>query len=478
MNKFLKLNELYTLIAGIATISILGFLAIYFYEERIFNLDPSFILFKIIAHDSLAIQNQRFINFFTQSFPYLGLKLNLPLIHIAKLYSISFIIFQFVLFLILTKVIKHYFMAIGLLLFNTLMVTHIFYWTPSELIQGLSILFIFFALLESPKKEPDQSKSYLKHLFCCALVFTICFSHPLIIFPFTFGLLFLFINHKNKFKTLIFYLFIGVVIYSLKAVFLNNYYDFSSLETVENFINYFPNYATPSLISFLENLVTNYIFITLLLFGLAVYYIWNRSFLKLALILGFFIFYALLINVCFPSVQFQAYLEAQYLPLNFFVIYPLVIDILPKYGDRPLTVILITGVIIVSLFRIYNTHNLYTERVSWNKDLITKCRSINEDKIILLDKQLPKEILFRTWSLSFEYWLISTIEFSKTQSIVALRNESEFDAYLDEPKMFLGKWNKMSYHWLNDRYFIFKDTLSTYKKLNWDELNKISNYQE
>ena len=470
MDKLHTANRRYTLFVGIATFIVLGLLSIHFYKERVFFLDLSYILFKIIQQNSLDIQINRFVSSFTQAFPYVGVQLNLPLSQIAKLYSISFVVFQFTTFLILLKFLKHDFLALGLLLLNTLIVTHIFYWTPSELIQGMAILFLFLAVLDQLVSQPRPNYFFLKHISCMLLLVTVCFAHPLIIFPLVFAQLFMMSNYNSKIKTILFYLFSTVIIYYLKSILLSNDYDASHTKQIENLIDLFPDYATHSLTNFFGYLLKEYLFMTLLFLGLTLYYIWQKCFIKLLLIIGFFTFYTLLINVCFPKVEFQAYLESQYLPLSFFLIFPLVTEVLPKYANRRLTYLLLTILLISSIFRIYKAHTLYTERVEWNRDLLAKCRLANKDKLILLDKELPKEVIFRSWALGFESWIQSTIENSKTQSIVAVRNEKIFDNYLDKPNYFLVKWNTLPYHYLNSDYFILEDTMSTYQKIALDEL--------
>jgi hypothetical protein len=179
-----RLNQM-----GVLTYIILLIFALYFYLERTVFIDISFHLFYILKDDSFAIQNYRFAAAFTQLFPLMGSKMGLGLDNIAKLYSIGFGVFYFMIFTFIAYGLKLWRYAMIMLLFSTMMIAHTFYWIQSEFPQGLAMMVLYFALLDYIDKKPESHKIWF--LALGVLLFTVAFSHPLMIFPFAFFSLFL-----------------------------------------------------------------------------------------------------------------------------------------------------------------------------------------------------------------------------------------------------------------------------------------------
>jgi len=465
----LKLTNKFILFLGSSTFGILALFSLHFYKERAFFLDLSYILYLIIKDNCLAIQVNRFVSFFTQGVAYSAMKLGLPLENIAQLYSLSFVVFQYLIFLVILKIAKDKWMALGLVLFNTLMVTHTFYWPTNELLQGMAVLFLFFALLNK-SYNAEGFKKLLVHLLAIGSLITTCFAHPLLNIPVAFGLILIATKDIKQLKSTGLY-FIGLVsLYIIKQIYFSNYYDAYSMEGLENFIKLFPNYYTESMHNFFNFLIRDYYLFMLALIACTIFYIKERKFLRLALVLLSVVVYTLMINVSFPKNVNQFYIEAQYLILSVFVILPLVLDIIPSIKNEKLLIAGISIVLIISLIRIYSTHDLYTERLEWNRNLLAKSRAIGKDKLILMDKELPKETLLLTWAMAYETWIMSTVENGATQSIVALKNEKKLDEFMDQRKVFLSKWIQDTYFKHPRKYFIFPDTMNTYRKFSLEEI--------
>ena len=102
-NRFIEKQT--SLIGNIAFL-VLAIMAIVFWRERTIMLDASFQSFDVINKGKLAIQVQRFGAAFVQMFPLLTSKLGLPLKAILISYSLSFIIFHYLMFLICNYILK------------------------------------------------------------------------------------------------------------------------------------------------------------------------------------------------------------------------------------------------------------------------------------------------------------------------------------------------------------------------------------
>jgi hypothetical protein len=190
----------YTTLFGHVTFGVLAVLALVFWRERTMMLDASFQSFDIINNGKLAIQVQRFGAAFVQSFPLLASKMGLSLKIVLMSYSLAFVLFHWLCFFICDKLLKNKNLALGVLLWYVLMTAHTFYWAQNEVIQGISLIFVYFALLihrlEFSKLRwwdyplPILSGSAIS----IGLSFTLVYFHPLIIFPFCFMWFYFFIN--------------------------------------------------------------------------------------------------------------------------------------------------------------------------------------------------------------------------------------------------------------------------------------------
>jgi len=180
--------------------------------------------------------------------------------------------------------------------------------------------------------------------------------------------------------------------------------------------------------------------------------------------LTFFFGFALLVNVSLPNVKEQFYMEGQYLVMSLFVILPFIFDFLPIIKSNGVKTSLVLGIVFISLFRIYNTHTIYTERLNWNKNLLTETANLKNPKLIINRNQIPIDTLLMTWGSSYEFWLISTVEQGKSRSVIITDNENELDWAMHERKTFLGRWDLKKYNELNRKYFKFNDTINSYKK--------------
>jgi len=447
---------------GSISYTVLLVFALLFYKERTMFLDVAYVLFNLIAENALAIQVNRFVSMFTQCFGLFASKAGLPLNQVILIHSAGFIIYYYTIFLVLCLFIKNKKMALGLLLFNTLMVTHTFYWTPSELIQGMAFVFVYFALLQKSLEQVPY-KPIVLILTGFALV-TACFAHPLLNIALIFGIAYFSLNYTSERKFLIINTVAIIGLFIIKATIFSNEYDSSSMSGLRNFVTLFPNYFTYSSKQFLLYCFRDYYFVSILLVVLSAFYLIKKSYLKLILMLSFFFGFALLVNIFFSDVKEQFYMEGQYLVMSLFVILPFIYDFLPIIRNNSVKTGLVLCVIFVSLFRIYNTHYMYTERLNWNRNLLAETANLKNPKLIINRDQIPIDKLLMTWGSSYEFWLISTVEQGESRSIIITDKENELDWTMHKRKIFLSRWDFKKYSELNPKYLKFNDTINSYQK--------------
>ncbi len=421
-------------------------------------MDIAYHLFCILKDNNFAIQNYRFGAFFTQLFPLISSRCGFSLNNIALSYSVSFTLLPLITFLIIHLGIKNSKVSVAYLLFVVLITTHTFYWIQSELPQALAFFFVLLALMENTVNKVKETSPYFWPI-AGTVIFVVCFTHPLTFCPFLFAILYYYILYPNKRK--IFYalsLFYGLLL-TIKSLFFKTPYESQAMIGINNFKLLFPHYFNlQSHKNLIQYFIHDYYFALLLFIICLVYWFRQHQYKKILLLASFFIGYCFLINVTYPTGADQFYLENQYLILAFFVCLPFVFEILPSIKNSKIQFGILSVIFIISFLRIINTHKFYTNRLQWNRNLLTQTESLPNKKLILPVAKAPIDTLLMTWASSYEFWLLSTMEQGVSRSIIIEEKENEFNDALFANKSFVSQWGMFDYNTLNKKYFIFTDT--------------------
>lgn len=447
---------------GVAAYLMFFLFAILFFRERTIFIDVSFILYEIIRDNELAVQVYRFGSGITQSFILLGRRLDMSLEHIMLLYSAGVAFYYFVCYIICGRVLKRYDVALGLLLFNILFVTDTFYWIQAELPQGVAMLFVLLAFVQS---DIAKKGGVLIYLLTAALVITVSFFHPLLFIPGLYIVLF----HTSKWdrienkKLFYFSVIVFVIAQLVKAKWFGNPYDTEATQKKENLKLFFPNYLDLySTKTFIKNWLGSFIWIPISSLFIIVVTIVKRRWVELALFLGFMVGYTILICASYPNEQTQAfYIENLFLPLAIIIAIPFIYNVIPQLNKK-LTIGLFLLVIIMGCIRIYNKHHFYSERIAWEREFL---KEHIDEKVIVDSKLVPMQKVIMTWGTCYEFWLLSTIEYGRTASIIIHDNpESMLMSHWDT-RYFKTAWGAETYDQLPEQYFKFQDTVTAYKVL-------------
>lgn len=445
-------------IAGIVVYAVLCGLAILFYKERMALPDDANYVFELVTNGGhFAIFHHRFISVLTQWLPFAAIKLGYSLQSVTLLYSLNLTVFYALCYLVCGFVCRDYKAALAMLLSYLLFSSHTFYWAVPELGQGISLLFILFALL-SRRESMGAAQIVLSGAL---IVFAVC-AHALALFVLVFMLLYLWLHQRQNRRPLIIAAGWVVVALLFKSLFLRDEYDQHALGGLRNFIKLFPDYfSTESMRYFLSYCLGAYAWIPIILIINSIHYIRSRSWLKLGLMFCFCIGYLLLTTIAFPDVQGNGfYSENLFLPLASFLCIPLVYDVLPSLR-APLPTLAVFAVMLTGLLRIWIFHGFYSGRLAWQRGLI---RQYDNRKVILDEGQFPKDTLLIGWSSPYELWLLSTIEQNRTASILIT---PEPDRYMqsvgDNRHVFMPAFNLYDYSSVSPRYFMFRDTVHSYE---------------
>jgi hypothetical protein len=286
----------------------------------------------------------------------------------------------------------------------------------------------------------------------------------LIMIPLSYGVLFLFVNDKERmtFKkgTIVAGLFITAIV--VKSVFFKEQYDSNAMEGVKNFKTLFPDYFNlHSNRVFLKNCLLKYQWIPICFLAITIVYIRAKQWLKLSLFLAYTIGFMALVNISYHSSGTQEfYIENLYMPLGFLLGLPLIYDVWPVLNTKSWGQCVVAFFFITCLVRIYLGHGFYTNRLNWQRNFLAKH---SHEKLIVNASHLPMKILLMPWGSPYEFWLLSTTEQKQTASIVFSEHFNEVTWAANIPDGFLTTWGSFSYKELNKNYFIFTDSVSVYR---------------
>jgi len=234
---------------------------------------------------------------------------------------------------------------------------------------------------------------------------------------------------------------------------------------LKNIISLFPNYFNvASNKNFFKYLLYDYYFLPICLLLNSISYTITKQYNKLILGLMFFVGYALLINLSYPTGADQFYLENQYLILSIIVGFPFAYDFLPSIKEGKTQILIIGFIALAGIFRIYNNHYMYTNRLNWYRKTLADTSALPQKKLVIPADKAPKDLLLMTWGSSYEFWLLSTIEEGVSRSIIIEETANEFDWAMSNNKAFIAKWGTFDYDKLNPEYFKFYDESPYVKK--------------
>lgn len=436
-------------------------LSILFYKERIIFSDAAFYIFRMVAKGELVVPHARYIASITEIFPLLAVKLGLPLKTVILSYSIAFTLYFSACYWVTGHVLRQYHLALVLLLFNTIFITHTFYWMLSELTLGIALMIVILAY--TCQKEFNNLKTIPLSLVILGIC-TVAFAHPLIFIPFVYC--FFFLAYKKKYiidgKTMRLTITFFTLSFVMKRLFLTSQYESqaggSIKEIPDKALHIFNLHSTQQ---FFNNCLHIYYWIPILFLLIVVWYAVKKEWLHLWVFTAFTVGYLVLVFTSYDtSDTSDVYIENLLIPIGIFLAMPFAFHILPKMQKKNIGWALILLIMFSGGIRIYNASKPYAHRLNWERNYLTA--NLNT-KLVINSKKLPADVLMITWGIPFEVWLLSTIEYNKTVSIAARDNVDEILWATGETRSFIDNWEVTPYNKLPPKYFKFTDSISVYK---------------
>lgn len=451
-NQQLDEKKLYYL--GFLPYILLIIFSIVFYKERTVVFDNAYYIFDMVQSGKFCIERNRFISIIPQIFSYLFIKLNAPIKWVAISFSIGHCLYSIVIYTIIGQYFKNYKNAISLLLYDFLLVSYTFYWNVSELYLAIPLLLLLITWIQS---KPLSGLSWIEYLIILLMSATVAYAHPLIIFPLAFLLIYFYLDQSLPIEKVGFVLFSILIFYIFNRIFPLDNYESGKISALKNIVHLFPHYIDISSNRLLiYDWMTHYQAAIIAWMAIMIFSIRQKKYVQL-LVLNIFIFgYLLMTNISFSDIQHSIFFSILYLPIALFLSIALVY-ILPNSKK---TLILFLLIFLFGFYRINYFKKLFSDRIQWYTEVIKENHYSN---IAIASKLEPPHLLYLNWCVPFETWLLSTMDYGHTSSIIFLEQLNEQPQLSpDLSNQFLGVWANYSLNSLPKKYFKYKDNKISY----------------
>ena len=411
-----------------APFAVLAVMAAWFWQERTLILDAAFQSYLFIADGSPAIMVERFGAAAVRLLPLAGVWAGASLSTVLLLYSVSIVLFHWVLFGVCLYVLKDKKAAAAILLFNVLLVGDSFYWMQNELLQAIALMFVLWSIWM--RRGDWRRFTSVDWGLSVLLATTVAYYHPLVFFPLAFLWCWTWLHPERQMtrQTLWLIALLFALIFSSKYILRQpNFYDRGMTGQYVREFNFSLEklLASNSFRDFAAHLDDNLLLLLPLLVLVSGFYILHKRWLPAALVPGATLLYCLLIMQRFLTDDRWYIQESHYQALAVFLIVPLVWDVWPvvvsevsKSGKY--VVVLLSILLFVRLTGIWNTHESYTGRLLYVRQLLNKARTQDGEKMVIGYDQADRKTLMMFWGVPFEILQMSALESPDSVRVIAI----------------------------------------------------------
>ena len=447
-----------TILLGNLFFLILGFLALYFYQERTMSFDSATFSFTIAQTKGFNIPLGRWGCAFSQVIPLIALKLGCSLAMFLKVYSVGLILMYYIGYLIITFLLKN--KKIGLVYILTLCLTYrnTFYFSISEFSQGLALVIVLYAMIEHQFKEFAKRKM-LVFALSFFLIWSLYFFHQLLVLVIVFVILVAYFSHKEyKNKKLISLFVFTILWYGYKLIFLSkDSYEGKKIPGKDVFLDQFSNLLElPSTVYFANHFWSELLVPFLVGFVCLGLLLYQKKYLLFLLFLVYPLCYLLLILITYYQGEAPNMYEQYYIYFGFFIAILLTL-VLGKKVDTKYMYLVIVPLLTFSLVKIFLAHEVPTQRLNYIKNLAKEGLRYDNRKYIIHPKDFPWSYGWSPTILPAEVLLASSIRGSQysVTCFVPDKGVSELDEYSINGKVHGPKWLRylMNVNELDSHFF-------------------------
>ena len=446
-----------------------------FAKERIINSDAAFYFFKLVNFGHFNIEHGRYSAFISQLPLLAGVKTGLNLKILLYIYSASFVILFWLVYMLIRNGLKNHAAALALIMVISVGVTDSIYRPVSESTQGLVYALILFAVLYYPFPLTKTGWQSLIRMVLSAMIIILCYyAHPLTIFPVLFIIGFYIID-KSEWKSYLPWLLVLFVIILYSVKFLNteeSSYEGNKLGGLDTILQNLPGFFRLYSTKYLAKRLLNVYLVSLILFlALNVYYLYKSNYLKWIFINVFIFGFVVIYNLDYYQGGSGIEMDKNLMTMNFMIFLPFAADIFYdnnfRVWQRNTFMLLILA---FSVIVILHTSKTFVQRIKYYEVLNQALQKQDGHKFYTQQDNISKKVL-SMWGVPFESLLISSLDgpgYSKT--IYPFVDINDLPDYIRDPDLFLCTtfWQYWKTGDLNRRYFRLPE--EPYRYLPGDEL--------
>ena len=305
-----------------------------FYKERLAYSDMALYIYKIIETKTTLIAHGRFIDIIPQFFAVIAVKNCFALKWVLLIYSWSLVLFPYIIFIYCWHILRSQVFSIVILMVSIGFYTHAFYACSSELQLGMQASVLLWATLYERKRLSNLSILEIAVVF--GVIPFIVFAHPLALLPSVFAVIFFFLNRQqigfeHKFFYALVLLLGAAFVFKIQFMPAQVYEANASKLAMEHLKQgWYKAFSVHSTRYMFKYFFSCYYLLPLLPICFSYYYIKNKNWLKLLLVLGTTWGLFSLIQVSNPNEVQLGYIENFYAIIAFCLALPLAIDYLPN----------------------------------------------------------------------------------------------------------------------------------------------------
>ena len=446
--RYMAVNRIVPHLPWFVLFALAGFL----YKARIFA-DSGFYVSQFINNQTFWIECQRIVLGISQLIPLIGVWIGLEIKYILILYSLSHVVFFYLLFLFVYYGLRDRRSGLLIILAQTVGIMHSFFTPMFELYYGVPLLITFYAIW--------RLQFRFRTIYILLLLeVLILLSHPLAFMLFVFVMLYDF--RRNTAKPLKYYIPV-VLVFIAAAVF--KYFFMCSYESGKLAwqFNYTDNkqylqLLDPAYYKVLALYMLRYYTEVLVALVLVIYMlIYRKQWFRLLVFAGTFFAYVFLVNSAY-TVSPSRYMEQVMFPFIPIVFIPLVYGF-PATGRQGLlniSILLVSALIAYRLAVIYYGSEIFVKRVTQMEQLIQVARQKGGSKFIVSQDVIDHGYTQLNWSYPIETMLLSAIDGNDISVSIAPHDDLYFDNNNNKiaaNQFIFRRWELKDQNWLNNRYF-------------------------
>ena len=421
-------------VTGFIFFGILVYLSWHFYLERMLYTDSAFYMFQIMESGKFITALNRYADYIPQILPLLAFKMDYPLHTLLILYSVSFILLHYIIFLFVTLYLKNNGAGIAIMLVSCLGYYHSFYTPMVQLNESIIAAILLWAFIHPETPYLLQKERIIAVLGALATIFYMSFLHPLGIVPILFVIGIEMVGYRRfNDRYLWFVLLGGAGWYLLKFyVFFRTGYDQQHIVPLSVAIHQLPHWRHWPSTRYLDDLTwlhfrnLKWLLVLLVVFSL------RKGVVFFLFTLFFIIGFTLLYLVTLYRGEAHVYLEDYYCMYGFFA--GLIFVFLVYHPRRRNLALLLSLPLLYSgIARIYNAHDVYTYRVAYLQRIIKAARKKGEHKCIINSKCYPYNYVMAEWDVAFETLFYSSLQ-GRDSTVTVFIKTPKFDTLCDTAK--------------------------------------------